>query len=339
MPYRLIIPGLLWPASRTPTPAGGLALPALETILGHARPAARPAQSLDRCLADLFGLATDALPHAALRRAGEPVAPLHDIGTCLCADPVNLHFAREHLLLADASGLEIREDEAARIIEGLNETLSDIGRFEAPAADRWYLWSRKRPEANFAALSDVAGRPVGLFMPEGIQARDWHRLSNEIQVWLHGHPVNAAREASGFRPINSLWFWGAGDPPSTLQRPAQRIQANGTLARGLVRFAGLVCTDSTRLDIKTGSSALAILEQLQQSAQYLNLDDWRNGLIALERDWFAPALAALKTGSLDELRITAPCERATLDFTLKAGSLWRFWKHPLPLDAFHKSIA
>lgn len=339
MLYHLIIPGLLWPASLTSAPADGLALPALESILGHASVDTGPAQSLDHCLAGLFGLATEPLPHAAIRRAGEALAPSDRGGACLCADPINLHFAREHLLVADASGLDITADEAAQIIEGLNETFADIGHFEAPATDRWYLWAAVPPDVRFIPLSDVAGRPMGPFMAEGAQARDWRRLSNEIQVWLHNHPVNAARDNAGLRPINSLWFWGTGDLPDALHPPAHIVQSDGTLARGLARLAGVEPTEAAGFTAASGGDTLAVLERLQQSAQYLNLGDWRDSLLALEHDWLAPALAALKAGQIDELRITAPGERATLRITVRAGSLWRFWKRPRSLDTLHKSIA
>jgi hypothetical protein len=36
----------------------------------------------------------------------------------------------------------------------------------------------------------------------------------EAQMTLHGHPLNAAREAAGQRPINSVWFWGCGAMPT-----------------------------------------------------------------------------------------------------------------------------
>lgn len=338
MPHHLIIPDLLWPAALTPNPSGGLALPALESILGRARLETAPPQSLERCLGELFGLASGPLPHAAIRRAGEAqVAP--GGGAVLCADPVNLHFAREHLLLADASGLEISTAQAAQIVDGLNETFSDVGRFEAAAPDRWYLWIAALPELSFTPLAEVAGRPMGPFMPEGPDSREWHRLSNEIQVWLHNHPVNAAREAAGLRPINSLWFWGAGAPPGTLRSPAAIVHAEGTLARGLATLAGVAPSCAEHLDAAAGSDVLAVLERLQLQARYLNLTDWRTELAAIERDWLAPALEALKAGHIDELRITAPCERATLRLTLRAGGWRHFWKRPRALDTLHKSIA
>lgn len=38
-------------------------------------------------------------------------------------------------------------------------------------------------------------------------------LQNEVQMLLHDHPINAAREEKGLRPVNSFWVTGAGALP------------------------------------------------------------------------------------------------------------------------------
>jgi hypothetical protein len=77
----------------------------------------------------------------------------------LCCDPVHLHFARDTLLLADASGLAITRQEADTLMAGLNDTFSDIGRFEAPAPDRWYVHLQERPAPHFHPWpTSMAGR-------------------------------------------------------------------------------------------------------------------------------------------------------------------------------------
>ena len=44
----------------------------------------------------------------------------------------------------------------------------------------------------------------------------WYKLLNEIQMFMHQHEVNQQRMQSGLLAINSLWFWGAGSRPQTL---------------------------------------------------------------------------------------------------------------------------
>ena len=64
------------------------------------------------------------------------------------------------------------------------------------------------------------------------------------------------------------------------------------------------------------------------AAQSLDAAAWRAGLAELEARWFAPMLAALKARRLHGLRLTALGDEATVDITLEAGDLRRFWRRP-----------
>ncbi len=325
MQFQLVLPGLAWPARGA---AGTAPLPALSALLGHARHEWQPAVALETWLASRFGATQARLPHAALRRAGEASAAAD--AHWLCCDPVHLHFARDKLLLADASGLAIRDDEAATLIAGLNATFADIGRFEAPSADRWYLALADEPRPFFHPLADVNGRPVQLFMPEGEDIARWARLANELEVWLYNHPVNAAREAAGQRSINGVWLWGAGPRAMPFHAPAAQIQADAPFARGLARRAGIEPQAADRLRDGTG---FAIVDSLQRPALHFDGAAWQAALGRLEHDWFAPLLAALKARTIRQLTIDAPGDKHHLHLEISAAGLWKFWRQPRPLDA------
>jgi len=330
MQIHLVLPGLLWPASAARNFARDLPLSALSALLGHARINFAPRRAPDEWLAELFGLDTDA-PVAALRRMGEPhLAPPAPGQVWLCADPVYLHFAREHLILSDASGLDLDGDEAAALVAALNETFSDLGHFEAGAPDRWYLRLAAPANVRFFPLSDVTSRPLGHFLPEGPDAALWARTMNEAQIVLHNHPVNQAREAAGRPTANSLWLWGAGRELPGLRAPAPRVLAHGPVARGLALAAGLEARPPALPH--GGTDALVVLEDLLGPALHLDLERWRETLLALEATWFAPLLGALKARRATALRISAPGDRATLDLTVQAGQLWKFWHKPRNLE-------
>src|SRR5574337_374857 len=330
MPIHLVLPGLLWPAAAARNFARDLPLPALSTLLGHARIEFTPGRAADARLAEIFGLGADA-PVATLRRTGEPnLAPPEPGRAWLCADPVCLHFAREHLILSDASGLDLSIEEAAALVAALNETFSDLGHFEAGAPDRWYLRLAAPTNARFSPLSDVTNRPVGHFLPEGPDAALWARTMNEVQIVLHNHPVNQAREAAG-RPIaNSLWLWGAGGDVPSLRAPAPTVLARGPVARGLALAAGLE-TGSPALP-RGGADVLIVLEDLLGPVLHIDLDRWRDTLLALEAAWFAPLLGMLQARRANALRISAPGDRATLEIAVAASQLWKFWRKPRNLE-------
>lgn len=335
MHLHLVLPGLLWPHAQTANPAAGLAMPALERLLGLARVRWAAATQPERWLQRLFGLDPDTVSAATLRRLGEDPPVDTAASGWLCADPVNLHFAREHLILADAATLAITAHEAAALVGTLNEVFAELGRFEAPAPDRWYLLPHTPPRTRFVPLSEAVGRAVARCLPAGEDAGDWQRLANEIQVVLHNHPINRAREHAGQAPVNSLWLWGHGTAPNGAQAPLATVQADTVETRGLAKAAGL---DPQPPSPVLTTPTLTVLETLARPALHLDLEGWRAALGALERDWFAPLLAALRAGRLRTLQISAPGERATLELQLSARDLWKFWLRPRSLDALHTTL-
>jgi hypothetical protein len=337
MHLHLVLPGLLWPGAQTAAPAAGLALPALERLLGHARMRREPPTDVQSWLLRHFGLDAQTVSVATLRRLGEEPTPSTADAHWLCADPVNLSFAREHLILADAATLAITPAEAAALIEALNQLFADVGCFEAITPERWYLRPQTPARARFVPLAEATGRPVARCLPEGEDARDWQRLVSEVQIVLHNHPVNRAREDAGLPLVNSLWLWGGGVLPGSIRSPCHTVQASTPETRGLARAAGIE-PQQPLLAGALAAPTLSVLDTLARPALHLDLDAWRDALVALEQQWCAPLLDALRAGRLKSLQISAPGERATLEFGIAARDLWKFWQRPRSLDDLHKTL-
>ncbi|MBS0348667.1 MAG: hypothetical protein JSR69_19650 [Proteobacteria bacterium] len=328
MHFELILPGLDWPTGPGHHPADDLALPALSKLLGFANVAWTPRSTPETLLAERFGL-TDRLPHARFRRLGESTPAPAD-GHWLCCDPVHLHFSRDTLLLNDAGGLDITREEADALMDGLNKTFADIGHFEAPAPDRWYIRLAAEPQPAFHPLADVNGRPVQLFLPEGEEVPRWARLSNELEVWLFSHPVNAAREERGQRTINGIWLWGNGTASAASPPAWSAIQARQAFARGLACHFSLAPAAADRY-LRPDGNGLALVDDLQRPLLHQDRELWRNALQALESNWFAPLLADLKARRLEAVRISVPSDRNSLQLDIASKGLWKFWRKPRPL--------
>lgn len=330
----LVVPGLVWPNSGVNGLTTGLALPALERLLGLGRVAQHGRMPIDAWLGKAFELPVGRLPLGNLRRLGETTLPAPEAGMhYLCADPVNLHFAREHLLLSALPEHEITAAEADELAESLNAFFvpldGDIAGFEVATPERWYLKLAKAPQTQFFALDDVIGRPVSQFMPEGADSRHWQHLSNEVQVLLHNHPINQAREAAGRRPVNSVWLWGDGDAlPAPARLPAWAL-GNSLLGRGLARALGVSRSDATGLP---DGDAVIVVDELLRPSLFLELGTWREQLQRIEQVWFAPLLAALKARRVSHLHIVAPGDRASLEITLRPGDCLKFWRGAVTLE-------
>ncbi|MDR2689042.1 MAG: hypothetical protein LBB76_04715 [Azoarcus sp.] len=335
---RLIVPGLIWPTGQGRQTVRDLPLPALHRLLGRSRRRALPFMPYENRLAQLFGVDDADAPLAAWRRLGEMAAMTDEERDAhwLCADPVHLFFAREHLLLDEIGTGELDAASAATLTAALNASFPELGHFSAPAPERWYLRLEHPARAHFSPLRDVIG-PVQHFMPAGDQGRHWQHALNEIQTVLHNHPLNQNREAQGQRMINSLWFWGCGSPPKPTttsakpRAPCAHIQANDPMTRGLARAAGTT-VDAPNVDTAIQANTLVILDTLDPPARRLDLDTWQTRLAACETDWFAPLLRALDSGRIGALDLLAPADQGTLDFVIGRHARWHFWRRPQALD-------
>ena len=74
----------------------------------------------------------------------------------------------------------------------------------------WYLAHESLAGLATASPDRVIGRNVDPWLTPGPEARRLRRLQNEVQMRLHDHPLNAAREAEGRLPVNSVWISGCG---------------------------------------------------------------------------------------------------------------------------------
>lgn len=330
MRFELILPGLCWPSGPGPHPARGLSLPSLTNLIGLGTASWHPRTHLGAILAGLFGISAE-VSQAHLRRLGEDL-PTPPGGHWLCCDPAHLHFARDTLLLADASSLVIRRDEADTLMAGLNDMFADIGRFEAPAPDRWYVQLADAPRPHFHPLADVNGRPVQLFLPEGEDVARWARLANELEVWLYNHPINQAREAARQRTINGVWLWGNGSSTGKSDPRFTCIQADQPLARGHARQGGIEPSPAQRYVHPSGPT-LAVVDTLQRPLLHRDAEAWSAALQDLENNWFGPLLADLKSRRITHLHIVAPDDPHSLELDITPGGLWKFWRKPRQLDA------
>jgi hypothetical protein len=58
--------------------------------------------------------------------------------------------------------------------------------------------------------------------------------------------------------------------------------------------------------------ALVVLHMATREIRGQSRETWPAEVAAIERDWVAPAVAALNAGKLDALTLLIPCESATL---------------------------
>lgn len=341
MHLTLFIPDLL-PLPGTQTDAGNA--PLLRRVLGRGHLRRSPANSAEAWLCSAFEVE---------KQHDWPVAPLTavldglvaDTGTWLRADPVHLQLQRNQTFVLAAPALQIESDEAQALAKTLNEHFATEGfTFHAPYPARWYLGHSvshtvshsgnsgpDTPAAITPSLSSLAGHPL---RGEALSGA-WHRRLTEIQMLLHAHPVNAAREARGAPAINSLLLWGGGCMPAVPGRFFKHVWTNDALATALALASHAACRPAPAnapawlASLPRAHSAdtrhLITLESAHVAARYGGQPAWQQIIAAIEDDWLAPLLKAFSTPlTLLDIVTTGPAQ--CLQFTVRATDRYRFWR-------------
>jgi hypothetical protein len=284
----------------------------------------------------LFGIAPEAghdLPVAAVTRVAD--MGVIDREWWIRADPVYLEPGRDSLVMH--AGIGLTPDEAERLVAELNESLAQDGwLLKAPRPERWYLKPPAAAAITTTPLTAANSRNVHPLLPQGPDYRAWHTHLNEIQILLHTSPVNAAREARGLLPANSVWFWGGGRLPQPGPVTWVWIGSADPLSLGLARLAGvssvpLPANGAELLAQPGGGEQLLVLGLPVPILSQAGAEVWQGALERLARDWLTPLVAAVHAGTLAELTLTSDTGTS---FRYRRRHRWRFWRRSRPLAAY-----
>ena len=311
MHWELAVPGLL--AGSAPG-----RFPSIERLLARGRRQERSPLGLEAWLMGNFGLAGENVPAGVLTLLagnGDPGG-----ATWLRADPVHLRMMRDRPVVVPAEALNLSRAEADALCAALNDHFVGM-EVVAIGPRRWCARIERSFSSNQRSALEEAGREVLTGDP----------LLNEIQMLLHAHPVNEAREARGEPPVNSLWLWGAGRAPK-VSSTWSSVLADEPVAMGLARLArarysSLPASAAAWLERAPEEGRhLIVLDALRAPAALGNVDSCKESLEALERDWFAPVFAALRSGRIGMVTVHVPDGAAAASFETVRGDLLRFWR-------------
>ena len=343
MHCHLLVPGFCWPQGEASERSHALAPDALETLIARGRRTSAPVSGPERWLFERFGVPRQrdwpAAPFSLLAEGGSPGSD-----AWICADPVHLRFERNRLMLLDSTLFAIARDEAEALAGSINNHFGDSLMIYPLQAHRWFARLPDCPDMETSPLWSVRGGAIEAALPHGPDAMRWQSLANELQMLLHDHPVNLAREARGELPVNSVWLWGAGRLPPLPDRPSARpfqyVAASDPLARGLAQASGAQAQElaaNARAWLAQAGHAgigLVVLDSLAAPSRCGQPEAWREALSRLELDWFAPLLAALRQGTLGMLTLHLLGPEHALQVEVTRSDLRRFWRRRQPLASW-----
>jgi len=195
-------------------------------------------------------------------------------------------------------------------------------------ADGLYLLRLRHFDAptHYPHPLSVLGKNVNALVEQSRQVLPWYRLINELQMFMHQHPLNAARLARGRLPINSLWAWGAGvaQPPSA--RP--RVYCDDPLLRRYAESLGLELASCAELSGAAGIDHALVVDlrllQLLKAGLDARLDEL---LLEIDGQVLRPLLQAQTRRPLTLLLRAA----YRFDFAFGARARYKIWRRPRSL--------
>jgi hypothetical protein len=200
-----------------------LALPRLAALLGRldndstaGSDEYSPHTPLEQALAAQWGWTGAPLPFAAAQAADDGIAVGEQAWALLT--PLHLSVGSDQITAFNPQALKLDEAESRAFFDSLHGLFSaDEGWTLAwGAPTRWYVAHDSLADLQGASLERVINRNLDPWMPE---ARRLRSLQNELQMLLHRHAQNEAREARGELMLNSVWISGCGRAQPRPPRP------------------------------------------------------------------------------------------------------------------------
>ncbi len=313
-----------FPADRdrsAPSSEGNLPrLPALEAILNDAHRELLP-DGWRRSIAQRFAdPRLTALPLAAVSALASMDPPPGAQQRVWFATPVHYFAGIDSLRLHPSGLLSLPLAQQQRLVSEFAHTFEDSPWRLHAAGGRELLLSGPALDADGEDPARFLGADPGAGLPRGAQAATLRRLAVEMEMWLHEHPLNQERIARRELPVSGLWLWGArpGSPVSNQRaEAAQRLGTSHPVPS--VRLFGQDSYIGALWKLGGGDEALpepgSFREMAVESAASSRaraqlvlhpLEDPQGPGAALQRleaHWLVPALAALRSGELQDFEL------------------------------------
>jgi hypothetical protein len=311
-------------------------LAALELIYSRAQYHRGSTETVEQTIFDLFALPKEDSKEIPVGALTHYLAKGNDKAGrwMMRADPVMIQPNRDHLVLLGNAAIEISQQDCEQIVSDINDTYGDTEwQIRVVSSTQWVIEQEKAEDITTHGLSHVVGKNINDFLPQGEDSKKWHALMNELQMFLHAHPVNQQRQTQGLPPLNSLWFWGAGVLPAATSikndKPFAQCWSEETLSLALARMTGVPRADlpvdgeAWLKQAITPGKHLLVINLLDNDYVKSDPVEWWQALGVLNEHWLTPLVSALKTKQIERLTLISS-DGARYQLTRKLANRW--WK-------------
>lgn len=250
------------------------------------------------------------------------------------ADPVCLQADRDTALLVAHEELALTKKEATSLVEEINRHFIDEPwELYAFAPHRWYLKLEQAIELSTTPLEKVLGEDINQYAAIGEDAEYWNKISNEMQMLLHGTNVNFERDTRNLPTANSVWLWGGGVLHKEKESGNHHsIISDNRVYKGVGHYCGMsvLNLDVEHLDNLEKGSHFIILDMLSRYVQKRDLYSFVEVLNAMVEKYLDPCDALLKSGKINKIKIIT--DKGNIVVTKKL--LRRWWKRKKTFPGF-----
>ena len=253
----------------------------------------------------------------------------------VCADPVHLEVGLTDVTLTE-SIVDLTDDESHELIALLNGHFKqDNIEFIFGSSSQWYISfpdelifdDEEKLDNEFVKtqpLEQVIRENIVNYLPKSSRSsqsskgshQNWQVIQNEMQMLLHGSEVNQQREMAGLPTLNSLWFWGAGEPiaKTELIREMQLVMG-GSLDEGIIQGKTIAkalevdwqAPDANAMEHRSFSiNTMIILDQLIPAVSNQQPEQFQDALTQIDNDYIKPLMVLWKERKIE--LIINPCD-------------------------------
>ena len=166
--------------------------------------------------------------------------------------------AYEDLIIKDHSSGDISTEEAAQLIEAVNEAFANekIQFYTGVSYRHCMIVHEGSTDYKLTPPHDVLTQKVGDHLPKGEGSEFITEMMKKSYEILNNHPVNQARREKGLNPANTLWIWGQGKKPS-LSSFENKYHIKGTAISAVDLIKGIaICAGLNSVDVEGATGTL-----------------------------------------------------------------------------------
>jgi hypothetical protein len=241
------------------------------------------------------------------------------------ATPVHFFAGLDSIHLHPTGLLTLNPEEQQMLVADFARVFCDSPWRLELLGQRELLLSGPQIETHTSDPSLFLGSDPSAGMPSGAGAAALRRLGSEIEMWLHEHRVNQARQTRAEMPVSALWLWGAQPPPlpaafATLAEP--QLFGSDIYAQALWRLQGRQTRPLSgaldaieRVPIHFASDTVVLYACCSENGMM-------DGLMRFEQQWLPGVLRALRRRQLSRVHLIAGAHI----FSCSTIKLARFWR-------------